>query len=241
MTVAQHSNAVNADPAEVGKFDALASRWWDPHGDFKPLHQLNPVRLAFVAERVELAGASVLDVGCGGGILSESLARAGAKVTGIDMADNVLTVARLHQQVSNLPDIRYAHSSAEQLAATETGRYDVVTCMEVLEHVPDPVSLIGACARLARPGGNLFFSTLNRTPKAYLLAILGAEYVLSMLPKGTHEYAKFIRPSELRRWGAGAGLDFAAIAGLTFSPLNQHFSLTDDVGVNYLMHFRVPD
>ena len=231
----------NADPVEVSKFDALASRWWDPEGDFKPLHQLNPVRLAFVADRAELNGAQVLDVGCGGGILSESLAESGASVTGIDMAENVLAVARLHQQVSGLHDIRYALSSAEDLAAAEPGHYDVVTCMEVLEHVPDPVSLVAACARLTRPGGAVFFSTLNRTPKAYLMAIVGAEYVLSMLPKGTHEYAKFIRPSELRRWGVNAGLEFADMAGLSFAPLTQQFALTDDVAVNYLMQFRVPD
>jgi 2-polyprenyl-6-hydroxyphenyl methylase/3-demethylubiquinone-9 3-methyltransferase len=230
----------NADPLEVGKFDALASRWWDPEGDFKPLHQLNPVRLGYVADRAELSGAAVLDVGCGGGILTESLAKAGASVTGIDMAENVLAVARLHQQVSGLTDIRYELSSAESLAAIEAGRYDVVTCMEVLEHVPDPVSLIRACARLTRPGGTLFFSTLNRTLKAYVMAIIGAEYVLSMLPKGTHEYAKFIRPSELRRWGSNAGLEYADLAGLSYAPLAQRFSLTDDVAVNYLMQFRAP-
>jgi 2-polyprenyl-6-hydroxyphenyl methylase/3-demethylubiquinone-9 3-methyltransferase len=232
---------LNADPSEVGKFDALASRWWDPEGDFKPLHQLNPVRFAYVSDRVELVERKIVDVGCGGGILSESLARAGAHVTGIDMAENVLAVARLHQQVSGLKDIRYLKSSAEQLADEQPGQYDVVTCMEVIEHVPDPASLVQACRQLLRPGGSVFFSTLNRTPKAYAIAILGAEYVLSMLPRGTHEYEKFIKPSELRRWAQSSGLAFDNISGLSYSLLSREFALSDDVAVNYLMHFSLPE
>jgi 2-polyprenyl-6-hydroxyphenyl methylase/3-demethylubiquinone-9 3-methyltransferase len=230
----------NTDQAEIRKFDALASRWWDPEGEFKPLHQLNPVRLGYIAERCELDGATVLDIGCGGGILTESMARSGATATGIDMADNVLAVAKLHQQVSQLEDIRYLHTSAEQLAEAEAGCYDVVTCMEVLEHVPDPVSLIAACHALARPGGTVFFSTINRNPKAYLVAILGAEYVLSLLPRGTHEYEKFIRPSELRRWATASQLTFADLTGLSYSPLGRKFFLSDNSDVNYLMQFNVP-
>ena len=230
----------NVDTGEIRKFDELASRWWDPEGEFKPLHRLNPLRTAYVTERADIAGQPVLDVGCGGGLLSEALAQAGAEVTGIDMAPAPLQVARLHQHKSGLDSIRYLETNAENLAAEEAGSFAVVTCMEVIEHVPDPESLIAACAALARPGGDLFFSTLNRNLKAFMLAIVGAEYVLNMLPKGTHEYSKFIRPSELRRWARGAGLEFADITGITYHPGSGEFSLGNDVDVNYLMHFRKP-
>lgn len=230
----------NVDPAEVAKFDALASRWWDPEGEFKPLHQLNPLRLGFVAQRAELGGARALDVGCGGGLLSEALARSGASVTGIDMAPGPLAVARLHQQQSDLTTIQYLERTAESLAAEQPAHFDIVTCMEVIEHVPDPVSLVQACGALARPGGHVFVSTLNRTVKAYALAIVGAEYVMNMLPKGTHEYEKFIKPSELRQWGRRAGLHFGAVAGISYRPLSRDFVLSADVDVNYLMHFTKP-
>ncbi len=231
----------NVDHDEVRKFDELASRWWDPQGEFKPLHLLNPLRTGYVAERATLSNARVLDVGCGGGLLSESLAQRGAQVTGIDMAPGPLAVARLHQQKSGLEGIRYLQSTAEALAEAEPGAFDVVTCMEVIEHVPDPVSLVSACAALLRPGGQVFFSTLNRTPQAFLLAIVGAEYVLGMLPRGTHEYAKFVRPSELRNWAGAAKLTFNDIRGINYHPLGERFSMGGDVAVNYLMHFTRPE
>ncbi|NND53833.1 MAG: bifunctional 2-polyprenyl-6-hydroxyphenol methylase/3-demethylubiquinol 3-O-methyltransferase UbiG [Gammaproteobacteria bacterium] len=230
----------NVDDGEIRKFDALASRWWDPEGEFKPLHRLNPLRAGYVTERAAVDGQPVLDVGCGGGLLTEALAQAGGEVTGIDMAPAPLQVAKLHQHKSGLDSIRYLETHAEALAEQETGRYAVVTCMEVIEHVPDPQSLITACAALTRPGGDVFFSTLNRNLKAFMLAIVGAEYVLNMLPKGTHEYSKFIRPSELRRWARAADLEFADITGLTYHPISGEFSLGSDVDVNYLMHFRKP-
>ena len=230
----------NFDTQELRKFDELASRWWDPAGEFKPLHQLNPLRTGYVTGRAAVNGEPVLDVGCGGGLLTEALATAGAVVTGIDMAPGPLSVARLHQHKSGLDSIRYLESNAEALAHTESGQFAAVTCMEVIEHVPDPASLIQACADLTRPGGDVFFSTLNRHPKAFLLAILGAEYVMNMLPKGTHEYEKFIKPSELRRWARDAGLEFSNITGITYDPLSGDFRLGDDVAVNYLMHFRKP-
>lgn len=231
---------LNVDNNEIRKFDELASRWWDPAGEFKPLHQLNPLRTAYVAEHAELADKRLLDVGCGGGLLSESLAQLGADVTGIDMAPGPLAVARLHQQKSAQTDIRYLHTHAEALALEEPESFDVLTCMEVIEHVPDPASLVAACAALVKPQGHLFFSTLNRTPKAFALAIVGAEYIMRMLPKGTHEYEKFIRPSELRRWSQDAGLQFADIRGISYNPLSGSFRLSDDVSVNYLMHFIRP-
>ncbi len=240
MSTATNQSEANVDQQEIRKFDELASRWWDPEGEFKPLHRLNPLRTRYVAERANLQGAKAVDVGCGGGLLSEALAKNGAEVTGIDMAPGPLAVARLHQHKSELGDIRYLLNNAESLAAEEPGCFDVVTCMEVMEHVPDPASLITACTELTKPGGNLFFSTLNRTPKGFLLGIVGAEYVMNMLPKGTHEYEKFIRPSELRRWAVDAGLEFVDICGITYQPLNGQFRLSDDVDVNYLMHFTKP-
>jgi 2-polyprenyl-6-hydroxyphenyl methylase/3-demethylubiquinone-9 3-methyltransferase len=230
----------NVDPLEVQKFDELASRWWDPEGEFKPLHKINPVRIDYVAQRAELAEKRVLDVGCGGGLLSEGLAAKGADVTGIDMATGALAVARMHLKKSGLESVRYLQSSAESLAETEAARFDVVTCMEVIEHVPDPASLVKACAQLAKPGGKVFFSTLNRNPKAFLMAIVGAEYLMRLLPKGTHSYERFIKPSELRRWGLAAGLQFRDLAGINYSPLTGNFSLGEDVAVNYLMHFSIP-
>jgi 2-polyprenyl-6-hydroxyphenyl methylase/3-demethylubiquinone-9 3-methyltransferase len=231
----------NVDPAEVRKFDELASRWWDPEGEFKPLHQLNPVRLAYLEQRAGLTDKQCLDVGCGGGLLSEALAAQASSVCGIDMAAGPLKVARLHQKKSGLENIRYLQSSAEQLAERESGHYDVVSCMEVIEHVPDPASLVAACAQLTKPGGDVFFSTLNRNLRSFLTAIVGAEYVLRLLPKGTHDYERFIKPSELRRWGTQAGLSFEHVAGLSYAPVSGTFSLSNDVAVNYLMHFRTPE
>lgn len=231
----------NVDPLELQKFDELASRWWDPEGEFKPLHKINPVRIEYVAQRATLTEQRVLDVGCGGGLLTEGLAARGADVTGIDMAPGALAVARMHLQKSGLESVRYLESSAESLAEVEPAGFDVVTCMEVIEHVPDPASLVDACARLAKPGGEVFFSTLNRNPKAFLMAIVGAEYLMRLLPKGTHDYERFIKPSELRRWGVTAGLRFRDVAGIIYSPLTTNFSLGDDVDVNYLMHFSVPE
>jgi 2-polyprenyl-6-hydroxyphenyl methylase/3-demethylubiquinone-9 3-methyltransferase len=230
----------NVDPLEVQKFDALASRWWDPQGEFKPLHQLNPVRLDYVEQRAGISQKRYLDVGCGGGLLSEGLAERGADVTGIDMADGPLTVAKLHLKKSGYQNVRYLQSSAEALAENEAGSYDVVACMEVIEHVPDPQSLVSACRQLARPGGDVFFSTINRNIKAFMTAIVGAEYVMRMLPKGTHDYERFIRPSELRRWGINSGLTFSHISGLRYAPFNGTFSLSKNVDVNYLIHFTVP-
>ncbi len=231
--------AVNADPKELAKFGALAHRWWDPEGEFRPLHQMNPLRLAWIAAKAPLAGADALDVGCGGGILAEALARAGARVRGIDLAEQPLKVAELHRLESNLP-VSYEAVSAEQLALREPSRYDVVTCMEMLEHVPDPASTVRACATLAKPGGHVFFATINRNVKAYALAVVGAEYVLRLLPRGTHDYARFIKPSELARWSRAAGLDLEDLVGMTYNPLTGVFTLGRDTDVNYLVHARRP-
>ncbi|RUR38442.1 bifunctional 2-polyprenyl-6-hydroxyphenol methylase/3-demethylubiquinol 3-O-methyltransferase UbiG [Vreelandella populi] len=228
----------NVDVAEVAKFEALASRWWDSKGEFKPLHDINPLRLNFIDARAGLAGKKVLDVGCGGGILSESMAHRGAQVTGVDLGEAPLAVARLHAEESGV-SIDYRHISVEALAAEQPGHFDVVTCMEMLEHVPDPASVIRACCALVRPGGYVFFSTLNRTPKSYAFAILGAEYVLKLLPRGTHDYAKFIRPSEMAAWSRDVGLEVREQTGLTYNPLTRRYRLvTNDVSVNYMMYCR---
>ncbi len=232
---------LNIDPAEIAKFEELASRWWDKQGEFKPLHEINPLRLHYIDERVQLAGKKVLDVGCGGGILSESMARMGAEVTAIDMGKAPLSVARLHAMEAEV-DVDYQQITVEELAAKMPGAFDAVSCMEMLEHVPQPESVIQACQQLVKPGGNVFFSTINRNPKAYMLAIVGAEYVLNMLPRGTHDYAKFIRPSELDQWARQAGLELRDIIGMTYNPLTKHYKLGHDVDVNYMTHYiREPE
>ena len=227
----------NVDPAEVAKFDALASRWWDPDGEFRPLHQINPLRLDWIRQHVNLSDMKVVDIGCGGGILTESMAAANATVTGIDMADGPLTVARLHQHESQA-DVDYRKSTAEELAASEADSFDVVTCLEMLEHVPDPSMVIQSCAELVKPGGHVFFSTINRNPKSFAFAIVGAEYVLKLLPAGTHEYEKFIRPSELETWARHAGLSLQDSIGMHYNPFTKEYSLGDNLDVNYLMYFR---
>ena len=228
-------SAPNIDPAEVAKFDQTASRWWDPNSEYKPLHDINPLRLDYIDDRAALKGKRVVDIGCGGGILAESMAVRGAQVVGVDMAGTALSVARLHTLESGV-SVDYRQMTGEQLAETEPASFDVVTCMELLEHVPDPASLIAACARLVKPDGHVFFSTINRNPKSYLYAVLGAEYVLSMLPKGTHDFAKFIRPAELARWIRGAGLSLRELTGMSYNPINRHYYLGSDVSVNYLVH-----
>jgi 2-polyprenyl-6-hydroxyphenyl methylase/3-demethylubiquinone-9 3-methyltransferase len=225
---------MNADPAELEKFSALAHRWWDPQGEFRPLHEINPLRLDWIDRHAQVAGKEVLDVGCGGGILAEAMARRGARVTGIDLSEKALRVAQLHLLESNL-SVRYERAMAEDYAAEHPGVYDVVTCMELLEHVPQPESMVAACARLVRPGGQVFFSTINRNPKAYLFAVIGAEYVLNLLPKGTHDYARFIKPSELSRWSRAAGLRPDDLIGMTYNPLARRYSLGRDCDVNYLL------
>jgi len=229
----------NADPAELAKFSALAHRWWDPESEFKPLHQINPLRLEWIAGIASLEGKAALDVGCGGGILAEAMARHGARVKGIDLSDKALKVARFHLLESRLP-VDYELCPAEMLAAREPGGFDVVTCMEMLEHVPDPASTVRACAALARPGAQLFFSTINRNPKAYVLAVFGAEYVLKLLPRGTHDYAKFVRPSELARYCRNAGLEVRDIIGMAYNPFTKVYSLGRDTGVNYLVYAVKP-
>ncbi|HET8552370.1 MAG TPA: bifunctional 2-polyprenyl-6-hydroxyphenol methylase/3-demethylubiquinol 3-O-methyltransferase UbiG [Gammaproteobacteria bacterium] len=229
----------NVDPGEIAKFEALASRWWDPDGEFRPLHQINPLRLDYIDRYAPLAGKTVLDVGCGGGILAESMAARGAHVTGIDLGDAPLAVAKLHRHESGV-EVDYRKVSAEATAAEMPGHFDIVTCMEMLEHVPEPASVVAACATLLKPGGMAFFSTINRTPKGFAFAIVGAEYLLRLLPRGTHEYAKFIRPSELDEWARAAGLSLAGSTGLHYHPLFKDYRLGPGLDVNYLMHFERP-
>jgi 2-polyprenyl-6-hydroxyphenyl methylase / 3-demethylubiquinone-9 3-methyltransferase len=227
----------NVDPAEIARFAAAASRWWDPLGEMRPLHDLNPVRLQYVERAGPLGGRKVLDVGCGGGLLAEAMARKGARVTALDMAEDLLQVARLHALEAGV-EVDYVLEAAETHATNHAGEYDVVTCMEMLEHVPDPTSVIDALGRLVRPGGHVFVSTLNRTPKAYALAIVGAEYVLRLLSPGTHTYEKFIKPSELKRWAGDAGLTIVDIAGLDYEPFAHKATLTSDASVNYLVQLQ---
>lgn len=228
---------MNADPAELQKFSELAHRWWDTTSEFKPLHEINPLRLDWIDRNAGLAGKRVLDIGCGGGILSESMAAAGAHVIGIDLSEKALGVARLHLFESG-QKVDYHHASAEEFAAQHAGEFDIVTCMEMLEHVPDPASTVAACAQLVRPDGHVFFSTINRNFKAYLFAVLGAEYILKLLPRGTHDYAKFIMPSELARYCRQAGLEIAELLGMSYSPLTRVYSLENDTDVNYLIHAK---
>lgn len=230
----------NVDAAEIARFEALAERWWDTEGDFRPLHDINPARLEYIAERAALPGARTLDVGCGGGILAEAMAARGAKVTAIDMAAAPLSVARIHLRESGL-EVEYLKSTAEDHAELRAGEYDVVTCLEMLEHVPDPGQVVAACFRLVRPGGQVFFSTINRNPKAWAMAIVGAEYLLRLLPRGTHEYAKLIRPSELAGWIRAAGLELIGFTGMHYNPLTRACTLGGNVHVNYLVHCRRPE
>jgi 2-polyprenyl-6-hydroxyphenyl methylase / 3-demethylubiquinone-9 3-methyltransferase len=224
---------MNADPLELQKFSDLAHRWWDPTSEFRPLHEINPLRLEWINARAPLAGKAVADIGCGGGILSEAMAKKGAKVTGIDLSEKALKVADLHSLESGV-QVRYELISAEQLAAREAGSFDVVTCMEMLEHVPDPAAVVQACATLVKPGGHVFFSTINRNPKAYLFAVIGAEYLLRLLPKGTHDYDKFITPAELAHFIRSTGLDLNGLKGMSYNPLTKIYSLNQDTSVNYL-------
>jgi 2-polyprenyl-6-hydroxyphenyl methylase / 3-demethylubiquinone-9 3-methyltransferase len=225
---------MNADPLELQKFSDLAHRWWDPTSEFRPLHEINPLRLEWINARAPLAGKAVADIGCGGGILAEAMAKKGAKVTGIDLSEKALKVADLHSLESGV-QFRYELISAEQLAAREAGSFDVVTCMEMLEHVPDPAAVVQACATLVKPGGHVFFSTINRNPKAYLFAVIGAEYLLRLLPKGTHDYDKFITPAELAQFIRNAGLELNGLKGMSYNPLTKMYSLNQDTSVNYLV------
>ncbi len=229
----------NVDTAEVAKFDALASRWWDQDGEFRALHEINPLRLDWIRQHVDLKGCRVLDVGCGGGILTESMATAGADASGIDMAEGPLEVARLHQ-IESGAEVDYRQATAEEMAAEHPGQFDVVTCLEMLEHVPSPPQVIASVAKLVKPGGHVFFSTINRNPKSFLFAIVGAEYVLKLLPTGTHEYQKFIRPSELESWARAADLELQSSIGMLYNPVTREYSLGPNVDVNYLMYFRRP-
>ncbi len=230
----------NVDAEEVAKFDALASRWWDPNGDFRPLHEINPLRLDWIRQHADLSGRNVVDIGCGGGILSESMAAAGARVTGIDMAEGPLTVAELHRAESGA-DVSYEQMTAESLAQTRPAEFDVVTCLEMLEHVPDPSLVVRSCAELVKPGGQIFLSTINRNPKSFAFAIVGAEYLLKLLPAGTHSYEKFIRPSELEEWARFAGLELRSSIGMHYNPLTKDYSLGPSLDVNYLVHFQRPE
>jgi len=239
-TEAKTIQTLNADVLELQKFGELAHKWWDKNSEFKPLHEINPLRLNYIDNLAGLSGKRVLDVGCGGGILSESMYFKGADVTGIDLGEQALNVAKLHQLESGAK-VNYELISVEQLALEQPASFDVVTCMEMLEHVPDSASIVAACARLVKPGGSVFFSTINRNPKAYLFAVLGAEYIFNMLPKGTHDYAKFIKPSELSSWARQSGLNVSGMRGMSYQPLTQHYSLSDDVSVNYLLHTELGD
>jgi 2-polyprenyl-6-hydroxyphenyl methylase/3-demethylubiquinone-9 3-methyltransferase len=232
-------NGRNVDPAEIAKFDAAAPRWWDPDGEFRPLHDLNPARLDYIEARAGLAGRRVADVGCGGGLLAEGMARRGARVLGIDLAPEALAVARLHALESGI-DVEYREIAVEVLAGAEPAAYDLVTCLEMLEHVPDPAAVVRSIASLLRPGGHAIFSTINRNPRAFALAIVGAEYLMRLLPMGTHRYARLIRPSELARWARDAGLELLDLTGLAYDPFGRRARLTADVSVNYLAHFRRP-
>ena len=234
------NDTLNADPQELAKFSELAHRWWDPDSEFRPLHQINPLRLDWIDQQVRLAGKRVVDVGCGGGILAESMARRGAQVLGIDLATKALRVAQLHAMESGVANLQYREVSAEALAAEQPGSVDVVTCMEMLEHVPEPASVVRSCLQLVKPGGWVFFSTINRNPKSFLFAIVGAEYVLRLLPKGTHEYARFIRPSELAQWCRDAGLQLVQTRGMEYNPFTQRYWLSSDTSVNYLVACRRP-
>ena len=231
---------MNADPLELQKFSDLAHRWWDPTSEFRPLHEINPLRLEWINALALLAGKRVLDVGCGGGILAEAIAKKGANVKGIDLSEKALKVAELHSLESEV-QVSYELIAAEALAAREAGQYDVVTCMEMLEHVPDPSAIVQACATLVKPGGRLFFSTLNRNPKSYLFAIIGAEYMLRLLPRGTHDYAKFIKPAELSQFARNANLEVQALKGMTYNPFTKIYSLNHDTDVNYLMACSKPN
>jgi 2-polyprenyl-6-hydroxyphenyl methylase / 3-demethylubiquinone-9 3-methyltransferase len=234
------TQTINADPQELAKFSDLAHRWWDTESEFRPLHQINPLRLDWIDAHAPLTGKRVLDIGCGGGILSDSMARRGASVLGIDLAAKPLKVAQLHALEAQTPNVEYREVSAEALAAEAPGSFDVVTCMEMLEHVPDPSSIVAACTTLVKPGGWVFFSTINRNAKAFVFAIVGAEHVLRLLPKGTHEYAKFIRPSELAQWCRRTGLDLLDTRGMEYNPLTQRYWLSADTSVNYLLACRRP-
>ena len=233
-------NTVNADPLELAKFSDLAHRWWDPESEFRPLHDINPLRLEWINELAPLSGQRVLDIGCGGGILADSMARKGASVLGIDLSTKALRVAQLHALETQTPNIEYREVSAEDLASEQPGGFDIVTCMEMLEHVPDPGSVVRACSELVKPGGWVFFSTINRNSKAFLFAIVGAEYVLNMLPRGTHEYAKFIRPSELAQNCRSAQLDIVQTKGMQYNPVTRRYWLNTDTSVNYLLATRRP-
>ncbi len=238
--VAMNETRQNVDTDEVAKFDALATRWWDADGEFRPLHEINPLRLDWIRQHVDLNGSKVVDIGCGGGILTESMAKAGAVVTGIDMAERPLSVARLHQIESGV-NVDYQQSTAEELAASHAGQFDVVTCLEMLEHVPRPAEIVASVHTLLRPGGQAFFSTINRNAKSFMLAIVGAEYVLKMLPAGTHDYKKFILPSELDDWARATGLELKASIGMHYNPVTREYSLGPGLDVNYLMHYSRPE
>lgn len=226
---------MNADPAELAKFDQLAHRWWDPQGEFRPLHEINPLRLEWIDGHAPLAGKRVLDIGCGGGILTEAMAQRGARVTGIDLSDKALRVAELHLQESHL-SVTYEKTAVDDFAARHAGEFDVVTCLELLEHVPEPAGMVAACARLARAGGQVFFSTINRNPRSYLFAVIGAEYLLRLLPRGTHDYLRFVKPSELARWSRASGLRPDELIGMSYNPITRRYRLGADCGVNYLLY-----